>query len=309
MTQPRLSVLLPTRNGASELPRLLGALEAQELRQELELVAIDSSSEDESVALLSAFGASVEVIPVAEFAHGRTRNRAAVRAQGEFLVFMSQDVIPASPTFLTELIAPFQDPRVAGVYARVLPGPGDDPLAARTVLDLPEASEVALVRDLDQLAGVWELGGEERSAYLRFNNVASAVRADVFHALPFPEVAFGEDFAWAARALTAGHRIAYAPQAVAHHAHTYSLRQAFQRYRTDAEFHAQIHGWRMRPNIASTLRGFVYELGRDVAWLTRERPAGHVSALLRAPGLRAAQVIGQYVGSRGRGPRVWRGGV
>ena len=48
---------------------------------------------------------------------------------------------------------PFDDPRVAGSYSRVLPAPGDDALAARTVLDLPEASEEPWVRDLDDDRG------------------------------------------------------------------------------------------------------------------------------------------------------------
>ncbi len=305
---PRLSVLLPTRDGADDLARLLPALAAQELFGEAELIAIDSSSRDGTVELLRAARARVEVIPAAEFGHGRTRNRMAAQARGELFVFLSQDVVPVGPRYLTELVAPFADPRVAGAYARVLPEEGGDPLAARTVLDLPEARAVPEVRDLDGKEGLWSLAPAERARYLRFNNVASAVRASVFRDLPFPDVSFGEDFAWAARALSAGHRIAYAPGAVAHHAHAYGPRAAFRRYRTDAEFHAQIHGWRLRPSLASAAKGFLFEVARDTAWLARERPRGAFGALLRAPGLRAAQVLGQYVGSRGRGPAVWRGG-
>jgi rhamnosyltransferase len=304
---PRISILLPTWNGERDLQRLLPALRAQVGFAEAELVATDSSSSDGSRALLEAFGADVDVIPASAFGHGRTRNAMARRARGELLVFLSQDVVPAHPSYLAELLRPFADPRVAGVTARVLPAPGDDPLAARTVLDLAEASGEPWVHDLDGLPGVWALSPAERGRVLRFNNVASAVRADVFRALPFPDVSFGEDFAWAARALSAGHRLAYTPHAVAYHAHRYGPRAAFQRYRTDAEFHAQVHGWRMRPSLLATLRGLGYELVRDVAWLARERPTGLVRALARAPALRAAQVLGQYVGSRGRGPRVWRG--
>jgi GT2 family glycosyltransferase len=304
---PRISILLPTWNGERDLQRLLPALRAQEGFADAELIVTDSSSSDGTRALLEAFGADLDVIPASAFGHGRTRNAMARRARGEFLVFLSQDVVPANPRYLAELLEPFADPRVAGVTARVLPAPDDDPLAARTVLDLAEASAEPWVHDLDGLPGVWALSAPERGRVLRFNNVASAVRASVFRALPFPDVSFGEDFAWAARALTAGHRLAYAPRAVAYHAHRYGPRAAFRRYRTDAEFHAQVHGWRMRPTLLATLRGLCYELNADVAWLVRERPRGLLRALVRAPGLRAAQVLGQYVGSRGRGPRVWRG--
>ncbi|MEM7308606.1 MAG: glycosyltransferase family 2 protein [Planctomycetota bacterium] len=306
MGAPRLSVLIPTWNGEAELRALLPALVECEGADELELVAIDSSSSDRSVELLREHGARVEVIPQSEFGHGRTRNRLAEQARGELLVFLSQDVVPG-PGLVRHLAAPFDDPRVAGASARVLPFSGDDPLATRTVLDLHEASEQAVVRDLDHVAGIWELAPAERGAYLRFNNVASAIRADVFRELPFPDVSFGEDFAWAARALTAGWRVAYAPAAVAHHAHAYGMGSAFRRYRIDAEFHAQIHGWRLRPSLLSAARGALYEIRRDLEWLGRERPRGALGALLRSPGLRVAQVLGQYAGSRGTGPRVWRG--
>ncbi len=304
---PRLSVILPTRNGEAELRRLLPALGAQALDGGFELLAIDSESSDGTVALLQEHGADVESIRREEFEHGRSRNRCAERARGELLVFLSQDVVPVDDRFLSALAAAFDDPRMAGSYARVLPHPDDDPLTARTVLELPEASEEPSVRDLDAVEGLWRFEPEERARYLRFNNVASAVRTDVFREIPLPPTSFGEDFAWAARALTAGWRIAFVPEAAVYHAHDYDLGGAFRRYRVDAAFHAQIHGWRMRPNALSALRGFLYEVGRDVRYLKRHRGRGRVSSLLRSPGLRAAQVWGQYLGSRGNGPRIWRG--
>jgi hypothetical protein len=101
--------------------------------------------------------------------------------------------------------------------------------------------------------------------------------------------------------------LAHAPRAIAYHAQRYGPAAADRRFRTDAEFHAQLAGWRMRPTLAALCKGIAYALARDVRWLARERPRGSLAALVRAPGLRIAQVLGQYVGSRGRGPRAWRG--
>jgi GT2 family glycosyltransferase len=300
---PRASIVLPTYNGEHELEQLLPALAAQRLRGGFEILAVDSSSRDASVSLLREFDADVEIIDTADFRHGRTRNLCAERARGECLVFLSQDVIPQGPDYLEKLLEPFEDERVAGSYARVMPLKGSDLLSARTVLDLPESSEQPVVRDLDGVAGLWELEPSERAEYLRFNNVASAIRRSVFRELPFPDVAFGEDFAWAARALTAGWRIAYTPEAVVEHAHRYGPRTAFKRYRVDALFHREAHGWLLRPSLASVLRGWLYELRADVRAAAADGWLGHVPDLLRAPALRAGQVLGQYAGSRG-----WRGG-
>ncbi|MCK6446899.1 MAG: glycosyltransferase [Planctomycetes bacterium] len=305
MSAPRLSILLPTYNGADDLERLLPALAAQKVDGGFEICAIDSSSTDRTRELLAAAGASIEVIQKSEFRHGATRNRCALRARGELLVFLSQDVVPEGTRFLAELANAFADPRTAGAYGRVLPFESDDPLTARTVLDLPEAEERELVRDLDHVGGLHELSGTERAEFVRFNNVASAIRADVFRKLPFPDIAFGEDFAWAARALTAGWRIRFVPKAIARHAHHYSPAKAYERYRVDAAFHRLVHGHRLRPTLASVARGFAYEVAADARYLARTERRGKWSGFLRSPILRGAQVLGQWVGSHGYagGPR------
>ncbi len=311
MSAPLVSVLLPTRQGAADLKRLLPVLRSQVLEPvepggavpQFEVLAIDSSSTDGTRSVLEAFGVQYRTIPKAEFGHGRTRNALARLSRAPFLVFLSQDVMPTGTDFLAGLLASFDDPRVAGAYCRVLPNPDSDLLSARTVLDLPEATDRPYHRDLDGCEGLWTLTPEQRVKALRFNNVASAVRASVFAELPFPDVSFAEDFAWAARALTAGHRLAYTPACSVYHSHRYGLSGAFERYRVDAFFHARAHGWRMRPTLGSALRGWAYEVVRDFSFL-RERGLGsHLSDAARAPFLRGAQIAGQYLGSKGYVPR------
>jgi rhamnosyltransferase len=297
MTDPLVSILLPTWNGAQTLRELLPALSDQDYAGDVEVHAFDSGSVDGTLELLELHGAEIKRIDRREFSHGGTRNQIASTARGEFFVFLSQDVVPRDQTFLRKLLEPFSDGRVAGTSARVLPFPGSDPLTARTVLDLPEAEPTSFVRDLDAIGPVWAVDAATRVAYLRFNNVASAIRADVFHDYPFPEVEFGEDFAWAARVLTAGYRIAYTADSVVYHGHHYTPREAFRRYRVDAAFHRAAHGWNMRPSLLSVLRGVAFELKAD---LDHVRAAHWIGAkhLFRAPALRTAQVWGQYRGAK-----------
>ncbi len=299
MADPLVSIILPTWNGEEDLRRLLPRLASQELPGGFEIRAVDSSSTDASQQLLREAGAHLSVIEKSEFRHGRTRNLAAADARGRILVFLSQDAEPVGDDFLETLAGAFDDLRVAGATNRVLPGPLDDSLTRRTVLDLPEASEHAELRDLDGLAGLWELEPQQRAAYLRFNNVSSAIRADVFSRIPFPDIAFGEDFAWSARVLTAGWRLRYVPEAVAYHAHRYGPRKAFERYRVDAAFHRQVHGLRLRPTLRSALRGYLYEVREDLRFLRDTHARDWLSATLRSPVLRAAQLAGQYCGSHG----------
>jgi rhamnosyltransferase len=284
---PRVSICLPTWNGERDLERLLPALAEQKVDGGFEIVAIDSSSTDKSFELLENAGARAQRIDKRDFGHGATRNRLAGMAQGEILVFLSQDAVPQGERFLATLVAAFDDPRTAGACARILPHDDDDPLTARTVLDAPEARTVPRVFE--------GKGGDVDAC---FNDVAAAIRASVFATLPFPEVEFGEDRAWAVRALAAGHRIRFVPESVVRHAHRYTPRTAFERYRIDAAYQRRVHGRCVRPSLWSVARGIGHELVRD--WGHVRSTRGPWTALLRAPALRGAQVWGQWCGSRER---------
>jgi rhamnosyltransferase len=287
---PRVSICLPTWNGARELERLLPRLLEQRVEGGLEVVAVDSSSSDGTKAVLERFGARVEVILKAEFRHGATRNRIAALARGEILVFMTQDALPRDRHTIAALAQAFDDPRTAGAYARVLPSDDDDALTARTALAAPESRALALVFERGPSAE--PAGGGE----LRFNNVTSALRASAWRELPFPDVSFGEDAAWAELALERGWRIRFTPEAVVHHAHRYTPATAFERYRVDASFRARELGQRVRPNLWSVAKGIAFEVREDWRFV-RER-GKPLSALARSPFLRGAQVWGQYVGGR-----------
>jgi rhamnosyltransferase len=296
MGAPRVSILLPTRDGERDLERLLPVLERQKVSGGVELLATDTASRDKSVELLRRAGFAVETIRPAEFGHGRTRNALAARARGEFLAFFSQDALPEGDDFVERLVAPFGDERLAGTYARILPNPDDDALTARSVLAAPQAAAAPALFELAPGTRLEDLPLEVALAMLSFSNVASAIRARAWREVPFPDVVFGEDFAWAARALPAGWRLRFSPECVVRHAHRYGPRSAFERYRVDAAFHRRAHGHRLRPGLFGLVRGLAHECLADLAHVGRH---GGWTALLRSPGLRGGQVLGQLYGSRG----------
>ncbi|MBK7644125.1 MAG: glycosyltransferase family 2 protein [Planctomycetes bacterium] len=296
MGAPRVSILIPTRNGERDLARLLPVLAAQRVEGGIEFLATDTSSSDGSVELLRAHAFAVESIAPAQFGHGRTRNALAARARGEFLVFFSQDALPEGADFVEKLVAPFAEERVAGSYARILPHAGDDALTARSVLASPQAASAPALFALPSGSKLEDLPLEEALRMLGFCNVASAVRASALRELPFPELVFGEDFAWAARALGLGWELRFTPECVVRHAHHYGPLTAFERFRVDAAFHRRAHGHRLRPGLAGLVRGFGHECLADFAYV---RAHGGWGTLVRSPFLRAGQVLGQLYGSRG----------
>lgn len=289
MTTPRVSFCLPTWNGEHDLERLLPAIERSRVPGGHEIVAIDSSSSDRTADVLRDAGARLRIIEQSLFRHGATRNALVREARGDVLVFLSQDAAPRDDTTFTRLVAALDDERTAGAFARLLPHDDDDALTARTVMDAPESSSTPRVYDL-------AAGERPKDGDPRFHNVACAVRASVLRALPFPDVEFGEDEAWARAALESGWRVRYVPEAAVLHAHRYSPKTAFARYKTDAAFHARVNARAVRPNLWSVVKGVAHEVRADWRFVRREKlPLG---TLLRSPALRAAQVWGQYVGSR-----------
>ena len=69
-----ISVIIPTLNAQKYIEKLIDKLKAQKLEQELEIIIIDSSSDDKTVQIARDAGARVLEINRDEFDHGGTRN-------------------------------------------------------------------------------------------------------------------------------------------------------------------------------------------------------------------------------------------
>jgi len=249
----RISLVMPTWNGARTLPEVLAALARQRLPL-AEKVAVDSGSRDETVTLLAAAGFQVHSIPGREFDHGATRDLGISLTGGEIVVLLVQDALPAADSFLEALTAPFAaDPRLAGCYGRQRPRPGANPILAERLRHwnasrgepvIQEASEAELAR----------LAPLERLHRCAFDNVASAVRRSAWEAAPFGRRAFGEDLAWARRVLLAGHRIRFDPAAEVIHSHDRSPMAEFRRLYCDHQNLRELFGLALIPTLAQALR-------------------------------------------------------
>ncbi len=217
-----ISVLIPVKDGGSDLVRCLEGIARQELDEEVEVVVVDSGSTDGSPDRARALGARVHEILPAEFAHGATRNLAARLSRGEVLVFTSQDAAPADDRWLARLSAALAPGGVAGVYGRQLPHEDATP-PERFFLDFLYGPTPRVQR-LSRLA---ELTFEQTL----FSNVNSAIPRRLWESYPFgDDVAMSEDQEWSRRVLLAGHAIVYEPRAAVRHSHSYTLGAAFRRF-------------------------------------------------------------------------------
>lgn len=216
------SVLVLTKNGGSDLERLMSALYGQKDVASFEVIAIDSGSTDGTLELLRRFPVRLEQIPPETFHHARTRNFAAGLARGEILVFLSQDAIPASDVWLNAMISNFDDPQVGAVYGRQLPNPGCSLEREQSLGTL--YGEQRIVKDPAHRNG---LGYR----FYHFSDANAAIRRSVWEAMRFPEdLRVFEDLGIAKRILDGRWKIVYEPKSPVFHSHSHTTVGLFRRY-------------------------------------------------------------------------------
>ena len=113
-----ISVVIPVKNGGTDLVRCLEAIARQIVDHPVEVVVVDSGSEDGSPDRARALGARVLEIPPEDFSHGGARMLGARQARGDVLVFTSQDAYADDENWLSRLVAPLTGEKVAGIYGR-----------------------------------------------------------------------------------------------------------------------------------------------------------------------------------------------
>ena len=293
-----ISIIVPVKNGAAKLRELLPRFLAQRSRDQIEIVAVDSASTDDSVDTLRQAGATVVTIDPQSFNHGLTRNLATKYARGSVFVFLNQSTLPADELWLANLVAPFdKEPSLAGVCGRVLPRHDADLLTHKDINQNENAKPERSVRAITNLAEYQALSHDALRQFVNFHTLSAAIRADVFRRLPFRETNFAEDLMWGKDALEAGYKIAYEPSSVALHSHNYSFLEIFRRNFDDGLALRKIVGWRsdegdVLPAIVAMVRDDHRYLERECRLDAHQLEQWRLVSVLR----RAAQVMGHWIG-------------
>jgi rhamnosyltransferase len=218
----KITLIIPTLNAGHCLGNLLSGLREQDTAP-VEIIIIDSSSEDNTVRIAESFGGKTIVVPRKSFNHGKTRNVAAREAKGDVLAFMTQDALPFDNSLLRVLTAPLGQPDIAATFGRQIPKP-DAPL--------PEVFARAFnYPDVPSVKGISDTGEYGIKTFF-FSNVCSAIKRDLFFkAGMFPEnIRLNEDMLLAAKFMISGYKVSYVPEAKVFHSHNFSLLNQFRRY-------------------------------------------------------------------------------
>jgi rhamnosyltransferase len=288
VSRPLASVVIPTCNGAATLPALVDALARQRVDFPFEVVAVDSGSTDGSAELLRGRVDRLILIPAGTFDHGATRNLAIEQSQGDLIVLMVQDAVPASDTWLAALTAPLRaDAGLAGAFARQIPRPDASAITRRALERWAGASATPRTMAVASAAEFEALTPAARLERCTFDNVCSCIRRSVWLTHPFRPTPIAEDVEWARDVLLAGHRLAYTPDAAVIHSHDRSAQYEFARtYVLHRRLH-ELFGLRTIPSAVGLARAVVSSLGTHL----------RCEASARAIALAVAWPLGQYLGA------------
>jgi GT2 family glycosyltransferase len=294
-----ISMLIPVKNGARFLEELLPAVLGQSISARLEIVAVDSGSQDDTIDVLQQFGATVLSIDPADFDHGLTRNLLAEQARGDVLVFLSQRSRPVGNRWLTPLIAALDaDPEVVGVCSRVIPHPEADILTRKDGDHELSGSQERQRKQIRDWPAYRAMPEQQRREFLNFHTVSAAIRTEAWRRTPFRSVrTLGEDLLWAREVLESGWALVHEPASSVYHSHSYSLSELFSRNVDDGIANRDINDRALdREQIVPLIRAIVND---DWSYLRGTLRLGgpelehwQLEAVLR----RVAQTVGQWVG-------------
>jgi GT2 family glycosyltransferase len=214
MNRPRISVIIPTRNGARTLATCLESLRASSFPA-AEIIAVDDASTDATGDIARRFDCRV-IRADENIGAARAKNHGAREATGDVLFFTDDDVI-VSRDALARLAENFDDPRIAGVVGLL-------------------ESKIPFDDFASNFKNLWMRFTYERMPRERiglFYTSVAAIRREIFLQLGgFDEnyrgASIAEDTEFGQRAWAAGHNIILDPGVAVTHCKRYTPREVLR---------------------------------------------------------------------------------
>lgn len=299
--QVLVTVVIPTKNGGPLLGRVLSSVFSQQTPWAFEVLVVDSGSTDETLSVVRKYP-QIRVIQIkpTDFGHGKTRNLAVAAAKGEYIAMITQDALPSSPSWLVELIKPaMEDDRVAGVFGRHIAYP-ESSVFTKYELEQHFAgfSRYPVIELNDRQRYASDEGYRQLLYFFSDNN--ALLRRSVWERIPYPEVDFAEDQAWARRIVEAGYRKAYANDAAVYHSHEYGLWERLQRSFDESYALSRLFDYKQGRGLKHAIRSWMGLTRRDLVIAKRAGLLFSCPALLlKVPINNAMRITGSYLGIHG----------
>ena len=200
--QNLVSIVIRTFNESKYINLCLNSIEKQDYKNH-EIIIIDSGSSDDTIPKIKTRqNIKYYIFKQKNYIPGKALNFGVDKAKGEFIVFLSAHCIPTGSDWLKNLIQPFENKKIAGVYGRQLPLPHSKP------------------EDRRDLMNTFGIEDKIQKKDFFFHNANSAVRRSIIKKHRFSEkVTNIEDRIWANNIINQGNHIYYSSRAMVFHHH------------------------------------------------------------------------------------------
>jgi glycosyltransferase involved in cell wall biosynthesis len=249
---PLYSVVIRAYNEEKYIGRLLEGILHQTVKEQVEIIIVDSGSTDATISIARRYPVQVVQIQPGEFTFGKSLNRGISQAQGEFIIIASAHVFPVYPDWIERLVAPFSDQKVALTYGKQR-GNSSTKFSEHQVFArwFPETSNPNQLHPF-------------------CNNANAAIRRSVWQDHHYDESLSGlEDLAWAQVVIDIGHTIAYVAEAEIIHVHDETPQGIYNRYRREAMAFKRIYPeerfrlWDLFRLITTNITSDLWHAGQD----------------------------------------------
>ena len=220
--QSRVSVVIPTRNAGEEFDYILRRITQQEFVNDIEVVIVDSGSQDRTLEVCREYTENILQIPHQEFHHGKTRNLGAERASGEFLVFTAQDAVPIGNNWLYKLLLPICEGQASAVSACQIPRADSDLFSCWSYWshnlgylgnDCDHICNNSLFKNFD------DLDIQSKRTMASLDTVCLGIRKSTFTSYKF-QADYAEDLDLGIRLIKDGHSLLFQTSNAVIHSHT-----------------------------------------------------------------------------------------
>lgn len=230
----KATVFIPVYNGENDhLEETLTALYAQQTDFSWNVIITDSESKDASVAIIQKFAeqyGNLQLIKLkkSDYSHGATRQMAAELSTADYMVYLSQDAVPANENWLAEMVKPFSlNPNIVAVLGKQKPRVGCFPAMKYDINSVFNEQGVA------GATTIWTRQEDLKGKYTKesfYSDVCSAApREFLVNKIGYRSVAYSEDYEYGKDILDAGYMKAYNSDAIVEHSNDVLLSEYKQR--------------------------------------------------------------------------------
>ncbi|MBR3365943.1 glycosyltransferase [Candidatus Saccharibacteria bacterium] len=238
----RISVVCPLYGASKFILGFDKSLTKQEGVKFTEIFYVLTESDDteevmEKAGILKRSEVRFSKISKESFSHSLTREKVAMQATGDVIVFLTQDVEIRDKEFLKKLVWPIVDGEVDATYAKQITKYNNIEKYTRES-NYPAKSFMVSKEDIPKLG----------LKTFFFSDAAGAVSRKVFVELggyDSKDLPISEDMYFAHKLIMSGGKIGYIAEAEVYHSHDFKLSELYNRYKLTGKF------MKMNPEIAS----------------------------------------------------------